>query len=120
MDQGINGTDKGGAGRAQFADALTRNLFEQFFAARKQRYEHAPAVVTATLTPRVAVNFKPVDQFDDAVMFQGKAFRQGSNGGFRTFGHTANGQQNKVLLWFEARGVRCRIAFPYKMANAIA
>ena len=48
FEQPIDSAHKGGSTGAQFADALPRHLFQQFFAARQQRNEDASAIVAAS------------------------------------------------------------------------
>jgi hypothetical protein len=70
FEQGTDGIHQSCTTRAQFADAVPCDLFEQFFTARQQGYQYAPAVVTVAVPAHVAVCLQPVDEFDGAVMFQ--------------------------------------------------
>src|SRR5260370_28571857 len=50
FQQRADGIHQRRAARAQFADAVSRDLLEQFLAARQQRHQDSPAVVPAAAT----------------------------------------------------------------------
>src|SRR6267143_6000110 len=107
------------AARAQLADAVSRHLLEQLLSPRQQRHQDAPAIVPAAAPAHVAVGLQSVDQLDRAVMPQRQPVRQRADRRFCAFREPAKRQQEKILLRFEARGARHRVAFPAELANEV-
>jgi len=120
LQQGCDGSNQRRSGGAQFVDAISHHLLEEFFAAGQKRNQNAAAVVAAAAPADIAVCYKAVDQFHDAVVFQRQALGECADGGFDAFGEAAKSQQNEILLRFEARGAGDGIAFAEEMANAVA
>jgi hypothetical protein len=74
----------------------------------------------ATRPSHVPARLQPVDQFDDAVVFQSEALRQGADSGLLTLGKAVYHQQQQILLGLKTRSSRGGIALTQEMANAIA
>src|SRR5262249_20796237 len=120
LEQGLNRIRKGSAGSAQLADSFPNNTGEGLFALREEDDSDLTAIFFVAQTFYVAVGFKPIDQLDCAVVFDGQAFGKDADGGRLVFLEAANREEHLILLGFETFGERGGVAFAKKEANPIA
>ena len=106
--------------RSNFINTLARHIFQHSLSSRKQRDQHAAAIVSAPCPSHVPVCFHSIHEFDDAVMLQRQTLRQSPDGGFLAAGKPANHQQQEILLGFEACLACGIVAFAQEMTDAIA
>lgn len=77
-------------------------------------------IVFVTQTFDVAALFEAVNEFNGAVMFEGKLLGQGADRGRFVLAEAANGQQHLILLRLEALGVSSGIAGTQEEPDAVA
>src|SRR5580692_2043503 len=69
LKQSFDGTDQCFSARAQFTDAVLRDLFEEAITTRQEGNEYAAAVIPASGSANISVYLEAVDEFHGAVVF---------------------------------------------------
>jgi hypothetical protein len=113
----IDGLHQFVAGRPQLMDAPARHLFQHSLPSRLQRDQHAAPIITPARPFHVPVRLHPVNQFDNAVVFQCETLRQGADGGFFALREPTYHQQQEVLLGLKPGGTRGGVSLAKEMTN---
>src|SRR5215510_1834144 len=116
-EDGVNGSNQLTAACTQFTDALLHNALKHSLALGEKRNENFATIFLASGSAHVTVPFQAVHKLDGAVMPDQQAVGQRLNLGGCPVRHSANRQQEQVLLRLEPGGTRGSIAFAKKEAD---
>jgi len=120
FQQLIDGANEFMTRGAQFSDAMLGHLRQHALAAWQERHQHAPPVVSAPRSPHVTVGLKPADQFHYAVVLQCEALCQRPDRGLFALRKPPDGQQQQILLGFQARPAGDGVAFTDEVPDKVA
>jgi hypothetical protein len=118
-EHGIEGANQLASAGPQLTDALLDDAIEHALAFGKKRNEHFSTIFFASGAAHITVAFEAVHELDRAVMPDQQAVGERLNLGGRSVGHSANRQQQQVLLGFESGRARGCVAFAKKEADAV-
>jgi hypothetical protein len=111
FQQGTDGIYEGASIGTQFNDPFFDYLLEESFATREQLDEHLAPVFAAWGAFDVGVGFHAIDEFNGAVVTERKAIGESADGGLLPSWKAANGEEEEILLGFEARVAGGGVAF---------
>jgi hypothetical protein len=97
-----------------------RKEWQEGLSARREPYEHAPAVALASNSPDEAAGLHAIDELDGAVVLDLQTLRQETDGRLPTFRHAFEGEKKLVLLRLKARRTRGSFAEAHEPAELIA
>ena len=95
---------------------VQRQLLKKRFTFMGELHQNIPAVIGGSQSAYETLFDEPVDEPDGAVMLQLHSFGQRANGGFDTVGQSSNGEEQLMLLRFDA-GLPGRILAKTKKAT---
>ena len=81
---------------------VQRQLLKKHFAFMGELHQNISAVIGGSQSAYEALFDESVDEPDGAVMLQLHSFGQRANGGFDTVGQASNGEEQLMLLRFDA------------------
>jgi hypothetical protein len=93
---------------------------QQFLTMRGKFYEHFPAVFLTVPTRDRSAIHEAIDQFNGTVMAQTEPFRKRPDGRTAPLRQSFYGQEDLVLMWFDALRSGRFLAQVLEVANAIA
>jgi len=109
-----------GARNPQFLPEQNGELVQQFFTMRSKFYKDFTAVLFAVPACHPSALHEAVNQLNRTVMAKTKSLRKRTHGGTSSLGQSFDGEQELVLLRFDALGPGDFFAYMQKLADAVA